>query len=97
MWDRHVAVREAIGAGPLSVAVAGRWGGRDLGGAARLYARRHRLAEPAAHLASTGGRLSCVRLTQGWPEMATTVRRHDSMPLCRAPHRCQPILPRPMR
>jgi transposase len=61
------------------------------------YMLWHRLAEPAAHLASTGGRLSCGRLTQGWPEMATTVRRHDSMPLCRAPHRCQPILPRPMR
>ena len=43
---------QAAGTWPIRVAVTGRRDARDLGGAAGLYAGRHRLAKPAAYLAS---------------------------------------------
>ena len=43
---------QAAGTWPIRVAVTGRRDARDLGGAAGLYAGRHRLAKPAADLAS---------------------------------------------
>ena len=45
--DRHVALCQAAGKGPLHLAVSGRRCGRDLGRAARLHAGWDRLAEPA--------------------------------------------------
>ncbi len=48
-------VCEAAGAGALHLAVAGRRHGDDLAGAARLPARRHRLADAATDVATASG------------------------------------------
>ena len=48
---------------PVPVAVAGRRHRRDQCGAIGLHARRDRLAEPSAHLAPGGRRLTACRLT----------------------------------
>ena len=53
----HVPVREAAGARPLPLAVAGGRRGDDHAGAAWLSAGRHRLADAATHVAAAGGRL----------------------------------------
>ena len=57
-----VALREAARPRAVHLADAGGRSGVGVGGAARLPARRHRLAEPAAHLAAVGGRVTIVGL-----------------------------------
>lgn len=52
---------EAAGKGPFHLAVADGGRGRHLGGAAGLYARRHRLAKPSAHMATKQRRLRSGR------------------------------------
>ncbi len=51
----HVPVLEALGEGPLRLAADGRWCGVDRRRTAGLSARRHRLADVAAHMATHGG------------------------------------------
>jgi transposase len=50
-----IALRQAVGARPVHLAVAGRRDRRDQRGAVSLHARRDRLEEPGSHLASRGG------------------------------------------
>jgi hypothetical protein len=83
--DRHVAVFEAAGAGSILVAVTGRRHGRHLGGAARLHARRHRLAEPAAYIPAAARRVDCCIFC----ESAAGI--HDSIPAWRVPVTCLTI------
>jgi hypothetical protein len=67
LWHdaRHVALRQAAGAWPLHLAIGvGRRRG-DHAGAARLFARRYRLAPSASQLATIGGGLRCGVLTHG--------------------------------
>src|SRR5260370_11972425 len=59
-WTGHVPVREAPRARSLHLAIVGEWDNCGDAGAARLSARRHRLASAAASVATASSGLSAT-------------------------------------
>ena len=57
-----VSICETAGARPVHLAIVGGWLADHHAGAARLFARRDRLADAAAHVASTSCGLSAILL-----------------------------------
>jgi hypothetical protein len=63
-WARCVLIHQAIGRGPLYLALCCRWRGDDQHRPNGLSHRRDRLANATKNLASTNGWISCGALTQ---------------------------------
>ena len=71
---RDIALHEASGAWPVSVAICGGRSGIDQRGAARLPAGGDRVAQPGSDLAAVAGGLSCATRWPGRPAPARNCR-----------------------